>query len=536
MRKIFSTITLLVLLLASCQKSQDQNPCKNKVLRIAFMHMPFNVDPRRTGEPVSSTMVFMTFEGLMHLESDGSISKALAQSIDISDDQKTYTFHLKEAKWTDGMPITAYDFEYSWKTMLDPNFPSVCPYLFYSIQGAEKAKKGEISTEEVGIKALDERTLQVKLQNPTPYFLDLTGFCAFFPVPKHIDQANPNWFKNPGPEMVCSGPFKIHKWQHGDEIKVVRNADFWEAETVILNGIHISIINEQATTLQMFEQGKIDWVGNLLTPLSLDALSSLHKAGKIQSFPAGNTIFVSYNVHSKPFDNLNIRKAFSTAIDRKAITDHITQLSELPATQVIPPVLTKNKILDLIPTKPKIEEAQNLFQQGLSEMGITAAEIPPIKLMFPADEVYKRVGESLQQQWSQAFGIQIESDYCEMKVFFDRLQLRDYQLAEAVWWAQYADPMNILERFRYGNGNKNYPGWENETYLSLIDQVETAKDPVVRLELIRAAEKVIVDQVPLAPVYHFNSNCLSQPYVAGVEISPISHMQFRRTYFIDDES
>ncbi len=536
MKKLICYLAMAALVAAGCEKSPKKTPCENKVLRTCFMHTPLTIDPRRSGEPVSCALSFMIYEGLTHLEANGSVSNALAEKIDVSDDHKTYTFHLRDAKWTDGHPITAYDFEHSWKTTLDPDFPSICPYLFYSILGSEKAKKGEIPVDDIGIKAIDALTLEVKLEHPTPYFLSLISFCSFFPVPKHIDSVNPDWFKTTDNNVICSGPFKIQKWHHDSQIVVEKNNIFWDADQTQLSGIDISIVPDQNTSLQMYEQGRLDWLGGLFSEISLDALTSLNKDRKIKSVPGGNTAFISFNVHAKPFDNRNIRKAFAYSIDRKAITDYITQLTEIPAAQVIPPVLTGGTSQMLIPTETRADLAKEYFEKGLQELGLTRETLPKVALTFPSSEVYKKVGEALQGQWRTNLGVEVETDFCEMKVFFDKLQHKTYQIAEACWWAQYFDPMNILERFRHAGGNKNYPGWENPEYLSLMDQIEATIDQKKRTQLIRAAEKVIIEEVPLTPVYHFSVNFLEKPFVKGVSISPLCVTEFRRVRIVESQT
>ena len=535
MKKIICLLTM-VALFAACQKKTDKAPSDCKVLRTCFTHTPLTIDPRRTGDPISCGLSFMLFEGLTRIDADRSYSNGLADKIDISEDYKTYTFHLRPSNWTDGHPITAHDFEYSWKTTLHPDFPSICPYLFYSILGAEKAKKGDIPVEDIGVKALDDLTLEVKLEHPTPYFLTLVSFCAFFPIPKHIDSNNPDWFKTYDHSVVCSGPYKIQRWQHDSKIIVEKNPEFWEADQTQLSAIDISIIPDQNTSLQMYEHGELDWLGGMIADLSLDALTSLHKEGKIKSAPGGNTVFISFNVHSKPFHNLNMRKAFSCAIDRTAITKHITQLSEIPAAQVVPPALTGDSAQSLISTDAQLELAREYFEMALDELGLTRETLPKIALTFPSVEVFKKVGEALQEQWREAFGIEVESNFCEMKVFFDKLQHKTYQIAEAAWWAQYLDPMNILERFRYAEGSKNYPGWENPKYLSLMNQIETTIDAEKRTQLMQAAEKVIIEDVPLTPVYHFSANFLEKPHVEGVVVTPLCDTQFRRAKIADKKT
>ncbi|MEN9654133.1 MAG: oligopeptide-binding protein oppA, partial [Chlamydiota bacterium] len=185
---MFERIVLFTLafLVASCGKSSLPTTSEN-VMRISLKIDPTSPDPRRNGDVNTSTLNFLLYEGLTRLAADGVVEMALAETVDISSDKKTYTFHLRKAHWSDGAPITAYDFEHSWKKTLDPAFGAACPYLFYSIQGSIEAMEKKIDPVEVGVKAIDASTLRVNLNHPTPYFLSLISFCNFYPIPKHIE-------------------------------------------------------------------------------------------------------------------------------------------------------------------------------------------------------------------------------------------------------------------------------------------------------------------------------------------------------------
>ena len=535
MKKVITLVSLFCITLTGCQSGSNPSPCKKKVLNTCFMRMPPTVDPRRIGDPISSTLSFMIFEGLTRYETEGYVENALAQSIDISEDGKTYTFHLRDTQWTDGHPVTAHDFEYTWKTLLAPNFPSVCPYLFYPIKNAEKAKRGDVNIDAIGVTALDDKTLQVELENPTDYFLKLISFCIFSPIPKHIDESNPNWFKNPNDNLICNGPFKIHSWRNEDEIQVTKNTTFWESDTVDLDKIAVSIIQDASTALQLFQQGSIDWMNDMVASIPLDALTTLSKEGKIDSVPVGNTVFVSFNVNEFPFTNANIRKAFSLSIDRKSITDHVTQLKEQPANRVIPPALATHQVAQAISSIQESKQALAHFAKGLEELGLTKDQFPEITFTFPSVEPYREVGQVLQQQWQNALGVKIKMNGCEMKTFFDQLQNRSYQFGEAVWWAQYADPMSIFERFRFGSGKKNYPGWDNKEFQTLLTKADSTNDSALRTSFLKTAEDVLIREIPLTPVYHFNSNSLRQPYVAHANINPCSTIQLRNVKLLDEK-
>ncbi len=332
-------IALCIFILCSCQNSHKE---MKKMIRLSFHVNPTTVDTRKNTDVCSSALLFMIYEGLTRLLPDGSTEAAMAKAIEISEDGKVYTFHLRNAVWSDGRPVSAHDFEYSWKKILTPSFASPCPYLFYSIRNAEEAVKGEIPIDEVAIWAIDNKTLKVELKNPTPYFLALISFCNFFPIPKHVEEEDPLWHLRLDRTLVTNGPFTLSKWIPNQEIVVIKNPLYWDVDHVKLDGIHISIIGDEKTTLKMFESGDLDLITSVTSPLSIDDLISAKEKGLIETKPMGGTLFCTFNLQHKLFQNASIRKAFAFAIDRPSIVENITQLSDTAATRFIPHAILKN--------------------------------------------------------------------------------------------------------------------------------------------------------------------------------------------------
>lgn len=515
--------------LVSCGKSVDRSPScpKQCILKMCFDHTPSTIDPRQSGDLAASTIAFMIFDGLTHVREDGTIDMSLAKSYKLSDDQTTYTFELRDAKWSDGVAITAHDFEYSWKKILDPEFPSMFPNLFYPIRNAREAAEGKCALSEVGVRALDDKTLVVELNYPTPYFLDLTSFCIFFPVPKHIDEADPKWFTKLNDPIVCSGPFKLDAWENEQKFQVTRNETFWNSSRVKLDGILVHIVRDPMSVLQLYEQGQIDLVSNSLTSFPLDALLSLVRSGQMHSTPAGNTVFTAFNVNSPWLKSIHLRKALSYAIDRESIVTHVTQMNETPATQVIPPPLTRNEIVPILSKNMDRLKAEYHLKEAIQELNLPGGELPTLTLIGPPIEFFKKIGEALQQQWQSVLGVKVNIDFAEKKTFMENLHQKNFDIGLYAWWAQYPDPMNVFERFCYSDSIKNYSGWQSTPYLTLLDQILRETDVDKRLGLVREAEKVLIDEMPISPVLHFNTDSMQQPYVHGVEISSIGDIQFR---------
>lgn len=485
---------------------------------------PLTLDARKSGDFVSSTLLFMLFDGLMRYKKDGTLSPALAESHEISKDGLTYTFKIRETYWSDNTPITAYDFEKSWKKILDPSFPSLCPQLFYCIKNAEKAAKNELSLDHVGIVAKDDKTFVVTLEAPCPYFLSLTAFCIFFPVPTHIDEKYPDWSQDANEHFVSSGPFTLKDWKRNNEILVERNPLYWDSQNISLKGIHISIVDNANTALEMFENKQLDWLGTPICPLPLDAAQALKKEQKVTISPVGGLSFCSFNVNEFPFNNKNIRKALSLSINREDIVTNVTQLGETPANRIVPPSLCrKNPDENLIDEKNGL--AQEFLDKGLKELGVEKDEILTISLAHGANDLQKKLAQALSDNWEKSLkGIKVKLDQAEDKMHWDRLHKHNFQLGLTFLIVQYFDPMNIYERFKYQDHSKNYSGWENEEFIELLNQSTTELDQDKRYEILEKAEKLFVEEMPIAPIYHHTYATIQHDYVEDVVIGPVGDL------------
>lgn len=533
-RFLIAMLGVIMCTTVSCQKSYKNIKKTESQLRVNIAGEPATLDPRKGGDLVSSSMHFMLFEGLTRINPDGSTAPAQASSIEISKDRKTYTFHLRDSKWSDGNPVTAYDFEKSWKDVLDPTFPSVNAHLFYPIKNAEAAKKGQLSLQEIGITAKDAKTLVVELENPTPYFLELTAFCVFFPVNHHIDRKFPDWAYHADARFVCNGPFKITGWKHNHEIVFEKNKEYWEADKIKLDAIHISMIENEMTALHMYENGMLDMLGMPLSSLPADALQDLTRKKLLNTRPVAGTTICVFNTQKFPFNNVNMRKAFSLAMNRTAIVKNITQLNEQIAVGAIPPVLKNNKTVAFYQDHD-VAEARACFQKGLEELGIQASDLGELIYAYTASELHQKIAQALQYQWFEVLDVKVKIEALEHKVLLDRLSKRDITFAQTIWLAQYSDQMNILERYKSPLNVKNYAAWENETYKQLIEASAFAATPDKRLELLEKAETVFLSEMPVAPIYHSTFAFLIKPYLKNVHLSLIGDIYFDKIVIDEEE-
>lgn len=492
-------ILLIFLCLCSCTSSPPRSNC----LRISFNTRPNTLDPARAGDFVSSTVICMIYEGLTRCVPGGAVEPALAEDVLLSNDLTTYTFRLRKAEWSDGSPITAHDFEASWKQLLIT--PRLCTYLLYPIKNAEKCAKGQICIDEVGIRAVDDFTLQVTLERPTPYFYSLTAFPTFLPTHR-------------SGLTVCSGPFLIEKNGNASEIKLAKNPSYWNADGISLNEIHISIIPDEMTALQMFERGDLDWIGGPLSPLPPDAVEKMKD--QISFVSSAATTLCTFNTERFPFNNAHLRKAFSYAINRSEIVEHVTQNDHIPAESILPPcfALQSHKLSNE-------QAAKEHLQKALFELQIAPESLEQLVLYYKPGQVEKRLAQTLQKQWKETLGIKVQLIQLDFKSHAHRLQTRDYQISLATWIAQFDDPVSILERFKSRSNLKNYPGWEDARYAQVLEEAYIAED---REDFLMQAESILADQMPLTPIYHWSSPILCSPRIQSIGSTPCGGILFER--------
>jgi len=280
---------IFLIFLAGCKNS---SPLSNgQCIRINIGADPQTLDPRKARDLTSITLMNMFFEGLMRTSKKGDLEPALAESIEVSNDGLQYRFHLRKSLWSNGDPVTSFDFAESWRSILDPGFPSDIAYQLYGIKNAKKAKQGEISLSEVGILTPDAQTLIVDLETPIPYFLQLVAMTSFFPVSHKMASGNSNGSFDPA-TYVCNGPFMPKVWKHADAIEAVKNPHYWQKEEVILAKIDLFMMSPD-TEIQMFEEKNLDWAGSPLSKMPVDAIAHLKEKEELFISPFSGTYFFS---------------------------------------------------------------------------------------------------------------------------------------------------------------------------------------------------------------------------------------------------
>ena len=506
-------LTCIVVLLTGCFSfSKEKKEAQQQVLRINIGDDPQSLDPRRARALKDITLLRHLFEGLTRKNPQGKVEFALAKDIQVSEEGTRYRFTLIKSYWSNKDLVTAHDFAYAWHKVLDPTFPSDIAYQMYLIKNAQAVKEGKMPSSELGIRVLSDCELEIELEHPAPYFLELLSFPLFFPVHRKLDVENPNWgWQDSG--YISNGPFNLANWEQRNLIRLYKNPLYWDSSSVSLSEIVAYMLSEE-TELRLFEKQEIDWAGSPLSTLPIEALDSLKKSAYFMDKEFLGTYLVRIQTQKPPFNNRSVRRCFALAINREDIVSYVTQGKQEVATGLVPTGLGLQDnpyFLDA-----DLKGAKELLQQDL----------PKITLLYRADEKNHVLAQGLQQQWMKSLGVLVELEAVEAKIYFDRVSKGDYQLATGSWIADFEDPMNFLEVFKYKKGGSNNTGWEDAHYIQLLNSANKTVNNKQRTLLLKQAEQVLMDNMPMIPIYYYRMLYLNRN-VRQVALSSTGGIDFK---------
>ncbi|MFC7440578.1 peptide ABC transporter substrate-binding protein [Laceyella putida] len=516
----FITLTILfvtVMLLAGCSTEADKGSA-DKTLQLNLTGEPASLDPADAFDTDTLDVTHNLFEGLMRLDEKHKPQPAVAESVDVSSDGLTYTFKLKKTNWSNGEPVTAHDFEYAWKRALNPKRAYQTAFLFYFIEGAEEYNTGRGAEDQVAVKATDDTTLQVKLKQPTPSFLELVSYPSYAPVNKKVDEQNEKWHAE-AKTYVSNGAFKLTEWKHDAELKAEKNEHYHQKDKVKLSGLHFAIINDNKTVYTMFKTKKLDVVGKSQVPA--DLVPSLIESGKLKPSEGNGLAFFRFNVSKEPFTNQKVRKAFALSIDRKTIAEQIIAGGEQPAYGYVHPSAPnefRKQGGDLIQDN-QAAEAKNLLEEGMKEAGWS--KLPEVTLLYSnSNEKYKKVAEAVQEMVRKNLGVDIRLQAKERKVFFADERAKNYTMSLSSFLADYNDAYNYLESFQTDH-SMNRTNWSDAKYDELLMKAAQTADVKERDKALHEAEKILIDEAPLTPLYFYTNAVVDQPGVTGIIRHPV---------------
>lgn len=529
MKKLLFLLIFPILLL-SC-KSSDESEVgpggsqthKREILRINIGNEPPTLDWSRSTDSTSYMILINLMDGLTKFGDDFKPVPALAESWQISDDGKTYTFKLRQGiKWTDGKPLRSKDFEYSWKRLLDPKTAADYAYFLYDITGAEEFNSGKITDPgSIGIKSIDDNTLEVTLKRPASYFLSVVSFMSAFPMREDI--VLKHGLKWTAPQnMLTLGAYKLESWKHHDRLTIVKNEKYWGTKPEI-NKVEMIMNENPSSALALYESGELDYADSKSIPnLEIPRLR-LSPDFRTQLQFTGN--YIGFNVRKAPFDNPLVRKAFSAAINRQNIAE-VVQGSGIPTTSWIPKGMlgfSEDIGIDFNP-----DSAKKLLKQAGYK---NESDFPKVTFLYPDVSNNRIIAESLQSMWKENLGIEVELINREWKVYLDTLDTDPPNMFRAGWAADFPDPHNFMNLFECNSGN-NETGWCNPLYDEIVETAAGEIDDNKRIELYNQAQKILTEtDVPIAPFLLSIQQSMLKPYVVGLEPNPLGLIYYNKVSF-----
>ncbi|MFC4306015.1 peptide ABC transporter substrate-binding protein [Cohnella boryungensis] len=555
-KKIFSTamaVTLAGTLLAACSSNNNNSsssspsspsasntPQESQAsqgngtpaeFRFTIGSEPPSLDPALMTDAQSSIVASGLFDGLTRLDSSGVPQPAIAKNWDVSEDGKTYTFHLRDdAKWSNGDPVTAHDFEYSWKRALSPDTASDYAYMLFYLENGEKYNAGEADADQVGVKALDDQTLEVKLYTAAPYFNSLIAHYTYWPVNKNAVEGKPEWAADKA-TMVTNGPFLLSEWSHGDKLVLTKNPDFYDAAKVGFDKATISVVEADSTVMNLFETDKIDWIGAQAGAVPNDMVPKLVSEGKAEIKTIASTYYYLFNTQTKPFNNVKIRKAFSMAISRQAIIDNVTKANQTPAFGLIPPSITVDgkSFREMYPDKDfsteNVEEAKKLLAEGLAESGLD--KFPEVTLLYNTNEGHKAIAEAIIDMWRKNLGVEVKLSNQEWGTFLESRKAGQFGIARSGWGADFNHPINFSYDLIHPKSGNNDGKYNNPAVGKALDDSLLAADEKTRVDLIAQAEKIALsDDMAVLPIYYYTTVTMVKDGFADVVSDYAGHLDW----------
>ncbi|WP_313758155.1 peptide ABC transporter substrate-binding protein [Tissierella sp.] len=503
---------------AATDTTPDSTPTGPKILKTNNSSEPGSLDPALAQGTHESWVLDHTFEGLMKIDADLNVVPGMAKDYKISDDNLIYTFTLRDdVKWSNGDPVLASDFEFAWKRALDPELASDYAHQLYYIKGGEAYNTGKGSKDDVLVKALDEKTLEVTLEAPTAYFLELTAFYTLYPVNQKVAEADPNWAKD-AKTHVSNGPFTLTEWQHNASIKIRKNENYYDKDSVKLDGVDFDIIDDENTAWQKYEGGDYDF----LSPLPQAVVAQM-KANNNPELIIGaevGTYYYNLNSKVKPFNNVKVRKGLSMSLDRQTIVDKIAQGGQIAAEGVVPFGMHDENGKEYRDNVGKLaefnlEEGKKLFAEGLAEEGMKPEDFKNIVLLYNTSEGHKKIAQAVQEMWRVNLGIEVQLENVDFQVKLDREKAGDYHISRAGWIGDYMDPITFLELW-HSESSFNDAKYNNPEYDKLINIAKTSPDAKERFDAMRNAEKIVMADMPVVPLYFYTQPYAQKPYLTGV--------------------
>ena len=522
-KKILVALLIIALAVSAIACGGSSGPLD---MTVSIASEPQTIDPQLNSAVDGAIMINHMFEGLMKWEDDGKgnavLTEGQAASYTVSEDQMVYTFTLRDdIKWSDGQPVTANDFVYAWQRLVTPATAADYNYMIEMVENASDIMAGAKQPSELGIKAIDEKTLEISLVAPTTYFLEVCAFPACFPVRQDIITANGDQWTFDVNTYIGNGSYKMTEWVHNSYIKMVPNENYYDYANLGPESITFQLMDDQNAMLAGFRSGQLDFINTV----PVDEVSSLLESGELKVDPYIGTYYVCFNTQRAPFDDPNVRRAFSLVIDRNYIVENVTQAGQVPATAYVPSGINdvdanaddfRTQGGDWYSVSPddyeaNCEEARRL----LAEAGYPNGEgFPIVEYIYNTDDNHRAIAEALQNMWQTELGVTVTLSNQDWAVFLQTRKDGEYNIARNGWIADYNDPTSFLDMWITGGGN-NDAQYSNAEYDALIATSKTTTDMNEKYQALHDAEAILNSDSVVAPIYFYTNPYMMNPDIKG---------------------
>ncbi len=493
--------------------AEDNQPAADAAsLKVALSTEPISMDPHVGNDSNTSTALMLAFEGLLNVV-NGEIVPGMAESYEVSENGTVYTFHLRDAKWSDGKPVTASDFADTYKRMLTRQDAMDLAYLIFPIKNAQPINAGEMDVSELGVQVVDEKTLVITLEAAYPFMITLFASTPMYPIREDLASSLGTAYGSDADKFACNGPYILKEWAHSDRMVFEKNPDYWNADAIKIEEVTLLLVADANTMKNMYDTGEIYFMA-----LESDMVPAYENMPEFQYFVSGGVTFIalSFNGNSEEtariIQNRNFVNALSAAIDRQALVDAMFPMNA-PFTGVINPVISDElggkwsdhpeyDVTDVYhKTAADPEAAQAFMKAACEELGYASAtDMPTFDFFTQTGEVQRTLSEYFQNVWQSTFGINIEIRQLEFAQYWENLYNQPYDIVRTGWGPDYDDPFTYLDMWD-SRGGWNKTGWSSDAYNDLITAANKESDYAKRNDMFSQAEKILLTEAPIIPLY-----------------------------------
>lgn len=506
-------------------------------IAVNFASEPNTIDPALNSAVDGAVMINHIFEGLYKWVDDGSgnATLALGQAKEVTPnaDKTVYTVKLRDdIKWSDGKDVVAADFVYAWQRLVDPKTAADYCYMADIILNANEIMAGEMDKSELGVKAIDEKTLEITLHTACPYFEEIMAFPALMPIRSDIiEQYGDQWTFSPE-TYIGNGQYKMAEWSHNEFIKLVPSETYYDVDKLGPKVIKFALMDDTNAIYAAYRSGSL----NFIQEVPVDEIPGLLSSGELKVHPYLGTYYCCFNTSKAPFDDVRVREAFSLVIDRNYIVENVTKTGQKPATAFVPSGISDapgakddfravgGDYMDV--SAEKYQENCERARQLLAEAGYPNGEgFPIVEYLYNTSDNHRLIGEALQNMWQTELGVTVNLVNQEWNTFLDTRKNGDYSIARNGWIADYNDPMSFLDMWLTGGGN-NDAQYSNPDYDALIMQAKSTSDLAERMSLMHQAEDILMGQdVVHAAIYFYTDKYMAQG-IKGMYFTPLGYYFF----------